>query len=98
MCMGVLEAEMKEKIRKEYFRRTRKLFETKLCNRKLIKGINSLTVPLSTTMHKALHLRDDIDRHYVSRKKEEEDSRTLKIALINQYKNSRTISKRAKKD
>ena len=50
--LGILEddsmkqAEMKEKIMKEYFRRTRKLLETKLYNRKLIKGINTRTVPL----------------------------------------------------
>ena len=33
--------EMKEKIRKDYLRRTWKLLETKLCNRNLIKGINT---------------------------------------------------------
>ena len=43
--LGILEAdtikqvEMKEKIKKEYHRRTRKLLETKLCSRNLIKGI-----------------------------------------------------------
>ena len=36
---------MKEEIRKEYLRRQRKLFETKLCSRNLIKGINSWPVP-----------------------------------------------------
>ena len=41
--LGVLEAdtikqmEVKEKIKKEYLRRIRKLLETKWCNRKLIK-------------------------------------------------------------
>ena len=41
--LGILEAdtiklvEMKEKIKKEYLRRTRKLLETKLCGRNLIK-------------------------------------------------------------
>ena len=50
--LGILEAdaikqvEMKEKIQKEYFRRTRKLFETKLCCRNLIKGINTWAVSL----------------------------------------------------
>ena len=50
--LGILEAdtikqvEMKEKIKKEYLRRTRKLLETKLCSRNLIKGINTCTVPL----------------------------------------------------
>ena len=50
--MGILEAdaikqvEMKEKIKKEYLRRTRKLLETKLSSRNLIKGINTWAVPL----------------------------------------------------
>ena len=44
--LGILEAEtikqvqMKDTIRKEYLRRTRKLLETKLSCRNLIKGIN----------------------------------------------------------
>ena len=37
---------MKEKIQKEYLRRTRKLLETKLNSRNLIKGINTWAVPL----------------------------------------------------
>ena len=50
--LGILEAdtikqvEMKDKIQKEYFRRTRKLFETKLSSRNFIKGINTWAVPL----------------------------------------------------
>ena len=50
--MGILEAdtikqaEMKEKIQKEYLRRTRKLLETKLNSRNLIKGINTWAIPL----------------------------------------------------
>ena len=50
--LGILEVdtikqvEMKEKIRKEYLRRTRKLLETNLNSRILIKGINTWTVPL----------------------------------------------------
>ena len=49
---GVLEAdiikqvEMKDKINKEYLRRTRKLTEIKLCCRNLIKGINTWAVLL----------------------------------------------------
>ena len=45
--LGILEsetikqAEMKEKDKKEYLRRTRKLLETKLSSRNLIKGINT---------------------------------------------------------
>ena len=42
----IKEVEMKEKIKKEYLRRTRKLFKTKLSRRNLIKGINTWTVPL----------------------------------------------------
>ena len=50
--LGILEAdtikqvEMKDKIRKEYLRRNRKLLETKLSSRNLIKGINTWAVPL----------------------------------------------------
>ena len=50
--LGILEAdtikqvEMKNKIRKEYLRRTRKLLETKLNSRNLIKGINTWAVLL----------------------------------------------------
>ena len=50
--LGILEvdtikpAEMKEKIKKEYLRRTRKPLETKLYCINLIKGINNLAIPL----------------------------------------------------
>ena len=50
--LGILEADtikqvqMKDKIRKEYLRRTRKLLETKLSGRNLIKGISTWAVPL----------------------------------------------------
>ena len=49
--LGNLEADtikqvkMKGKIQKEYLRRTRKLLETKLSSRNLIKGINTWAVP-----------------------------------------------------
>ena len=49
--LGILEADtikqvqIKDKIQKEYLRRTRKLFETKLSSRNLIKGINTWAVP-----------------------------------------------------
>ena len=49
---GILEADtikqvqMKDKIQKEYLRRTRILLETKLSSRNLIKGINTWAVPL----------------------------------------------------
>ena len=41
----IKQVEMKDKIRKEYLR-TRKLLETKLSSRNLIKGINTSAVPL----------------------------------------------------
>ena len=50
--LGILEAdtikqvEMKDKIQKEYLRKTRKLLEIKLSRRNLIKGINTWAVPL----------------------------------------------------
>ena len=50
--LGILEADtikqvkMKDKIRKEYLRRTRKLLETKLSSRNLIKGMNTWAVPI----------------------------------------------------
>ena len=50
--LGILEADtikqvqMKDTIRKEHIRRTRKLLETKLSSRNLIKGINTWAVPL----------------------------------------------------
>ena len=50
--LGILKAdtikqvEIKEKIKKEYLRRTRKLLETKLCSRSLIKGINTWAEPV----------------------------------------------------
>ena len=37
----IKQVEMKDKIQKEYLRRTRKLPETKLSSRNLIKGINT---------------------------------------------------------
>ena len=42
----IKQVEIKEKIQKEYLRRIRKLLETKLSSRNLIKGINTWAVPL----------------------------------------------------
>ena len=42
----IKQVQMKDTIRKEYLRRTRKLLETKLSCRNLIKGINTWAVPL----------------------------------------------------
>ena len=50
--LGILEAntikqeEMKDKIQKEYLRRTRKLLQTKLSSRNLIRETNTWAVPL----------------------------------------------------
>ena len=50
--LGILEAdtikqvEMKDKIKKEYLRRTRKQLEIKLSSRNFINGINTWAVPL----------------------------------------------------
>ena len=50
--LGILEADtikqvqMKDTVRKEYLRRTRKLLETKLSSRNPIKGINTWAAPL----------------------------------------------------
>ena len=42
----IKQVQMKDRIRKEYLRRTRKLPETKLSSRNLIKGLNSFALPL----------------------------------------------------
>ena len=42
----IKQVQMKDKIQKEYLRGTRKLFETKVSRRNLIKGINTWAVPL----------------------------------------------------
>ena len=42
----IKQLQMKDMIRKEYLKRTRKLLETKLSSRNLIKGINTSAVPL----------------------------------------------------
>ena len=42
----IKQVQMKDMIRKEYLRRTRKLLETEISSRKLIKGINTWAVPL----------------------------------------------------
>ena len=43
---NIKQTEMKGKVKKEYLRRTRKLLETKLNSRNLIKGINTWAVPI----------------------------------------------------
>ena len=87
------QVEMKEKMKKEFLRRTRNLFQINPCGKNLIKRINNWVVYLVRysvpflkgkrvgirqmdqrtrklmTMHNALHLRDDMERLYVSRKR-----------------------------
>ena len=46
MADTIKQVEMKNKIQKEYLRRTRKLLETKLSSRNFIKGINTWAVSL----------------------------------------------------
>ena len=104
-CLGILEVETinqaarKQKIRKEYFRRMRKLLETKL--RTILKTNKEGTqIDQRTrkfrTIHKALHPRDGINRLYVSRK--EGGRYLLKIVRKHLYEDSRTTLKRSKKD
>ena len=50
----IKQVEMKEKNQKEYCRRTRKLLETKLCSRNLMKGRNTWAVPLVRYLGKYL--------------------------------------------
>ena len=50
------------------------------------------------TMHKALHLRDDVDRLYVSRKEGGEDLPASKTALTHRYNDSKTIYKNTMED
>ena len=66
----IKQVQMKDTIRKEYLRRTRKLLETKLSCRNLIKGINTWALPLvkySGPFHK--WTRDEIKQmHQRTRK------------------------------
>ena len=101
---------MKEKIRKEYLRRTRKFLETKFCSRNLIKGINTWVISSDKILRTILKMDkgrtqtnrpedkkvddNDIDRLHLSRKKVEEDS----SVWLHQYKDLTTTLKSAKKD
>ena len=42
------------------------------------------------TMHKALHLKDDVDRHMYQEKREEEDLPASKTALTHPYNDPKT--------
>ena len=50
------------------------------------------------TMHKAFHPRDDVDRLYVSKKKEEEDLQVLKTVLTHQFSDLKTTYKSVGED
>ena len=114
--LGTLEAdtikqvEMKDKIQKEYLRRTRKLLETKLNRRNLIKGINTCAVPLVRYPGPFLKwTRDELKQmdqrtrklmtmHKALHPSEEEDLPALKTALTLRYNDSKTIYKNTKED
>ena len=110
--LGILEAdtikqvEMKNKIQKEYLRRTRKLLETKLSSRNLIKGINTWAVFLVRYSGPFLKWTRELEnkwpctRHYIrettltdymyQEKREEEDLPASKTVLTHPYNDSKT--------
>ena len=49
-------------------------------------------------MDEAWHSRDDVDRLYVSKKKEVDDLQALKKALTHQYSDKKTTQKSGEKD
>ena len=55
----IKQVQMKDKIQKEYLRRTRKLLETKLSNRNLIKGINTWAERVEILAQKEYKTRHD---------------------------------------
>ena len=73
-------ATMKEKVRKEYYRRTRLIVKSELNSANKITAINTLAVPVGKvkkldtkaskflTMHKIHHPKSDVDRLFVTRK------------------------------
>ena len=97
----IKQVEMKNKIQKEYLRKTRKLLKTKLSSRNLIKGINTWAVPLVRYSGPFLKwTRDElkqIDQRtrklmaYMNQEKREEgDLPPLKTALTYRYNDSKT--------
>ena len=104
--LGIMEAgaikqvEMKEKIKKEYLKRNRKLHERKPRDhswhwpkKKLRKKKKKKRKQM--TMHKALHPRNIVDRLYVSRKEEgkglasNEDRVDVSLQKLEDYKDKR---------
>ena len=59
------------------------------CIREELQQMNQRTRKLMM-MHKALHPRDDVDYYMSQEKEEEEDSPSLKIALMQQYNDPKT--------
>ena len=58
----IRQKEMKEKFKKEYLRRTRKLLETKLHSRNLIKGINTWVVPVRFSLSFLKWTREELQQ------------------------------------
>ena len=74
----IKQVEMKEKIQKEYPRRTRKLLETKLYHRKLIKGINTWAVPLVKYSRHVLNwTRDELKQNGPKNKKTHDHAQSI---------------------
>ena len=72
---AIKQVEMKEKVKKEYLRRIRKLLKTKLYSRNLIKGINTWAIPPCKILGAILKV--DEGRTYTNRpenKKSQEDA------------------------
>ena len=101
----IKQMEMKDKIQKEYCRRTRKQLEIKLNSRNLIKGINTWAVPLVRYFgpflkwtREELKQMDQRTRKLMTmhkvlhprEKKDEEDLLASKTALMHWYNDSKT--------
>ena len=82
-------AEMKEKIKKEYPRRTRKLLETKLHSKSLIKGINSWAFLL--VRYSGLFLK------WTREKLQQIDQRTRKLMTMHKTVHTREMKSEKKK-
>ena len=77
----IKQVQMKNKIQKEYLGRTRKLLETKLSNRNLIKGINTWAVLLVRYSEPFLKwTRDELKQM---------DERTRKLMIMHKALHSR---------
>ena len=81
--LGILEAdtikqvEMKEKVKKEYIRQTRKVLENKLCSRNPIKGINIWAVHFSGTQEYSLKRQRRTQTNGSENKKIDQDAQGI---------------------